>query len=595
MSDRDLVVLGISGVQRYIAESRGTADLANASAIMTMLAAAGASYVHGLPDVQLVLPHTDALTVGNDETRPVPNRIVARVPAGEGVDAAKGAEVAIRETWKTHLALVATKTLGYVNVDDFVADTPGLPDVRWVVVPADQQYEKQWREAGRAFGALKRSAPFPQIGGRTGGSGRLCDLSRRWLAVEPPKTPKHSRGKLSVANWAKRVGLDEKGEERLRFPSTRSVASAHYRKRLIELVESDEGVREHLTRLHQAVRDIDCSLERPVGGMPEKKGLLADWISRGSAAWLSRDDWDAATVKRRHPLDDTTDGEKKRDQAVTRGADAIRELRARLGKQYPGLGRPPVYLAIVAQDIDSLGERLSAHATPQEHSALSQSLSELAGKFRDDLETADLLATVVYAGGDDLLFLVPAKSALAAAKVARTSVDALTGPGQGLTASTAIVFFHEATPFSGVVQEAQRLLEQAKKARVSKDALGVAFRWHSGATREVILPWRASTDAWATDILGRFADGPARIVSPSFMADIDRDADELLALWKHHEESFQLEVARLADRHATGDPTAVKALVEAVAVLNRELEDGSSPIPLTDALKIAFAISREVR
>ena len=77
-TERDLVVLALSGVQSFISESRSTSDLASASAIMSRLSGIAARWLQEQDGAEVVFP------VETDETAGVPNRVVALVERDQG-------------------------------------------------------------------------------------------------------------------------------------------------------------------------------------------------------------------------------------------------------------------------------------------------------------------------------------------------------------------------------------------------------------------------------------------------------------------------------------------------------------------------------
>jgi CRISPR-associated protein Cmr2 len=115
---RDLVVIALSRVQRFISESRTTSDLSSASEMVARLAVAAARVCSAAgPDAQVGLP-VDAETPTGDGSRDggavgggdrgagaawggaaVPNRVVALVPAGRGRAVAADAAMQVARLW----------------------------------------------------------------------------------------------------------------------------------------------------------------------------------------------------------------------------------------------------------------------------------------------------------------------------------------------------------------------------------------------------------------------------------------------------------------------------------------------------------------
>ncbi|MGH3327504.1 MAG: type III-B CRISPR-associated protein Cas10/Cmr2, partial [Streptomycetales bacterium] len=117
----DLVVVALGGVQRFIAESRTTADLAAGSEIVVALACAVADTCER--EANLVFPGP-GFSGGRTAA---PNRVVSVAPVGKGVQVAEAAAAAARLTWSGFLR--ETYSPDPVPADEFVA---GMPEVTWV-------------------------------------------------------------------------------------------------------------------------------------------------------------------------------------------------------------------------------------------------------------------------------------------------------------------------------------------------------------------------------------------------------------------------------------------------------------------------------
>jgi CRISPR-associated protein Cmr2 len=146
----DLVLVTVGGVQRFLAESRKTVDLAGASlAVRHVVIAAANAVQECLGEAQtlagLVFPPAGALSVERG-TVPVgvTNKIVFLAPHGDGPRIARKAVEAATKRWER---LVAD---AYGNPAQ-LPPTPGMPDLAWVCVSGDDKaYKKLW-ERGQAM------------------------------------------------------------------------------------------------------------------------------------------------------------------------------------------------------------------------------------------------------------------------------------------------------------------------------------------------------------------------------------------------------------------------------------------------------------
>ena len=518
----------------------------------------------------------------------MPNRVVALLPANTGAAAAKQASIAVREAWHDWVRRVMDPS------GQYLPETPGVPNVQWVCVPAEVgEYETQWLQAQRLLAGPRGVRDFPATPDEEWRRRVLCSLAPRWPAEPqaPPRTPGHEqRTPLSAVGWVKRRWhhMNRTGG----FPSTASIASAPYRLAVMRRL-GDHDVAEAVGALDEARRAVEEVLEGAGRETPVKGIALSTpesepgaWFARSGGPWVYPEQWRPETLVREAGQDRTRDDSAKKTQiqgAVGDGLRAARRLRDLMSQ-----GRPPVqlagYLAVVVQDLDSMGLFLSGTARdaagqkitvePNEHRRVSSELLRVAAAQRDALETAELLSVPVYAGGDDLLFFSPAATALDAAEKCHEVI------GSALpTASTAVLFFHYHASIQRAMSQARDLLEQAKKVS-GKHGLAVGYLRRSGATAVSIQPWAGQEGGSSASRFGLFAREHEPRLSPQLVADLERDAGELDRLAQVSQEMpgpkaglHKAELARLVRRHADtgngGERDAVGRIAEALAWLGQ--------------------------
>ncbi len=185
-SNSSLLMLSLPGVQRYISESRTTADLVSASTQVAELARIAAAHL-AADGADVVFP-ADAQTLLLDSTAgedygALPNRIVALVPTGEGRSKAEAAAEAVRSQWRLWVGEVFPTA---------APDTPGFPDPQWVLVPPmPGGYAEQFSAAQRALAARRRVRSFRPV---LEAGQNLCSLSVRWPAVQAPINATRTQG-----------------------------------------------------------------------------------------------------------------------------------------------------------------------------------------------------------------------------------------------------------------------------------------------------------------------------------------------------------------------------------------------------------------
>jgi CRISPR-associated protein Csm1 len=153
------------------------------------------------------------------------------------------------------------------------------------------------------------------------------------------------------------------------------------------------------------------------------------------------------------------------------GAEALEEVEGRI------LGRD--LLGILKADVDFLGQIFAKGLDKDRSPARVAQLSRLMdGYFAERLPW--LLARefpaayTVYAGGDDLLLVLPWRFALDCALLLREDFEIFAGRNPNLTLSAGVAFAHPKQPLALVVEEAEEALGEAKAA--GRNRLGVFGR-----------------------------------------------------------------------------------------------------------------------
>lgn len=352
---------------------------------------------------------------------------------------------------------------------------------------------------------------------------------------------------------------------------------------------------------------------RPARPAPPRRDRTAAWLHRAAGRWVYEDAWSTGPLTREYrPGGEGPDGggdDEGFAEAVREGARAARVLAELMGER--GHRPPAAYLAVLAQDLDGMGgflrgtgrsrsgRRISADR--ERHREVSALLGRTAAEQRRRLQSEHVRGAAVYAGGDDLLALVPAAGALEAARTCREAV-----PEELPTASCAVVFFHHRDSLRQALGQAGEALEAAKSSSPDKHALAVGFIRHSGTTELCVQPWRGALpgdEASPVEDLAVFrpaetADAPR--ISPRLAWDLERSADAL-AHPDLPEAVYEKELARLVERHVrapdTGSAreyadTAARALVR-LGHRSRPAPDRRR-VPVAEA-KVAVFLRQEAR
>jgi len=381
----------------------------------------------------------------------------------------------------------------------------------------------------------------------------LCSLSPRWAAEDqpPPGLPEYEKDVLCTANWVKRRWLTQgpstpEDQERRTFPSTSSIASAPFRRRVLARLSVRE-VRRAVQRLQLVVPRGLLSREAPVPGLVWSDEL-GRWLVERAGPWVYPDAWQREPLEREYGmrLGPGVDFGRAADE----GGRAAHEL-VRVMDEAAEVEAPTPYLALLAQDVDGMGRYMSGQGaardgatlavSPARHREVSQRLGDLGRWQSEELQGAERHGVPVYAGGDDLLAFVPAASALEAAQACHDGV-----PADLPTVSSAVLFFHRRGSLRLAVAEVQALLHEAKRAEAGKHALAVGYLRRSGVREQSVQPWESRDGRSAADLFGVFRRRDRASLSPRLVSELERDGTELDTL---SDELYAAELARLVARH----------------------------------------------
>jgi CRISPR-associated protein Cmr2 len=352
----------------------------------------------------------------------------------------------------------------------------------------------------------------------------------------------------TVKRFVQREVLESEFGLRSGFPSTSEIAAASFKKRVLEaLKEGRQEVRQALDDFlkiaHPPLATVAQGavpyLENQRRGLSGAEGKLAEMLLYIDGEWLHVESW---TNERLEEAGATiTDGD------IQKAKEALRNLYQAVG------ARPAKYYALLYMDGDHMGRWLSGtHAglatlgdilhpkiraalqndpnwgsilvtkrliTPAVHAAISQALGHFAMRVVPHIVEERYPGRLVYAGGDDVLALVPLEDALAVARELRAAFsghirfvngnlevclkDAVTGyvewgngvfltMGPQATASMGMVFTHHLQPLDLALQAVRRA-EHAAKHHYGRNALAVEVLKRSGEAITVGTNWSYDT------------------------------------------------------------------------------------------------------
>lgn len=534
------------------------------------------------------------------------DRLVGPRPQPVGSGMAWAYPAASELAWKMLTARKNLRAFNQVPEPDHKCSQCGL---REALSPAPQDADP-YAELARFWDALQRvgeKAPEPderkrKLCGRVRRGDRLCSvcLTKR-LAWEAYFLNPDAKGDEGGLNDAFPHGCNTLPGHLL-FPSTASIATAPFKERILnELKRADvQPLRGALEEYVKAVETFLGVKHRffPSAAIPRLERLAASLgacdpgldgviktLLRLDGDWLYEESFDAQSFEREYAVklsNGDRDGRQRAQAALRQLVFEAREL---------GIPKPRRYYAVLAMDGDKMGDWLAGGLSsaaqseenaagtlesagssrrdvgPAYHRALSRALKEFALELVRPVVEDRHGGKLVYAGGDDVLALLPLDGLLGAMRDLRrlyagvpgdvTLADARTvmvdasgvaivregGSGQEhevrrlflpgahdpclpqahrVTISAGAAVAHVTHPFWHVVEEASDALKNDAKGgdRGDRDAWSIRVLKRSGEPQHSFGKWSYSRNGQEFDVLDNL-DAVARLfrsgLSPRFL------------------------------------------------------------------------------
>jgi len=149
------------------------------------------------------------------------------------------------------------------------------------------------------------------------------------------------------------------------------------------------------------------------------------------------------------------------------------------------------FYAVLLMDGDSLGSHMSDIS---KQANISKGLETFTNGVQAIVESHS--GFLVYAGGDDVLALLPLEDALDCAKALRDHyLDSFAAwPEINTTLSGAIEYAHIRMPLGKILSDAHDLLDDIAKERTGRDAIAVRVWKPGGQHLEWSMPWKKAID-----------------------------------------------------------------------------------------------------
>ncbi len=177
----------------------------------------------------------------------------------------------------------------------------------------------------------------------------------------------------------------------------------------------------------------------------------------------------------------------------------VKMLRKCLEALEKKLGGPPSpYYAVLLMDGDNAGRLISQmKAQGRSMADFSRGLTTFANQVQQTIYDYD--GRAVYAGGDDVLALLPIDRALQAAEKLRKLYAQSFGQGISASTSAAVVFAHHSLAMRGVLAHARYLLDEVAKEANGRASIAAAALNSSGPLWEWVSTWVDSAGSSVVD------------------------------------------------------------------------------------------------
>jgi CRISPR-associated protein Cmr2 len=510
-----LLAIGIGPVQEFIASARRSRDLWFGSWLLSEISKAAAKKIADTGELIFPSPIND---LQPDSDFSVVNKLVAQIETDNIQDFCKG----IYEAMNERLCIIAQNAFSdlkrlevkgkdairWKNADDQLAD---LIEFFWAAYPFDQSnYERVRKQTEALLSARKATRNFKRVtwgdnvpkssfdGSRESvidedvfdelKKGRLTEKELRInYGVRDPKE------RLCGISLLKRHGKPRKSSKDIdSFFSTSHVAALP----LLNRLKDKEVVKDYLRELTKpSLLNIIDNKEIKVylGHVPRNATLKPHeyfWNDNDKDPLL----YDGHLLFKERLREFFPEDDKRKGAEEALG-DFLKNA---FGKEE----YPHPYYAILHADGDRMGAVIDEQARKgkgfQEHQKLSQALSEFAGMVKEIVEV-DHDGSSIYAGGDDVLALLPLHTALQCARaLANKFQDALKGfediERKTPTLSVGIAVGHHLDPLQDTLNLAREAEKIAKKEvpnrqAPEKNALAVTLSKRSGSDRTVKGSW----------------------------------------------------------------------------------------------------------
>ena len=532
----DKIYFSLGPVQGFVAQSRRTRDLWSGSFLLSYLSACAIKEVKDnkgeilLPDVEYdpLLKWIREPERGNaPEIGTIPNRFVASADNPKAV--AKAASAVIQERWMDIADAVWTRFLadlsenGKGTKEIWNRQVRNFWEISWVVAPdiSVMNARKNWR-------IIKHLEDEP---------GDHCTMMGDWQELSG--YVRSTEGKKQKIFWEQlslRVGkFDLKDRERLcamalikrlapmipydegglpvsikNWPSTPYVSAIPWLSHVQKLPLAANIARDYA---NQVLENTENDAQRE--GISRKIESLTSFRER----FLDLDGnfyfENAVSDCKRTPLKNTPKNIKNCDEESGTMKEKRTELIKKLNDLVKIAGRPNPFYAMLLMDGDNMGKLIRGYG----ELPITKALSEFTKEVQNIVRRHD--GVTIYAGGDDVLAMLPLTKALdCSLSLSKKYMACFKDDVPGATISAGLVYAHYHIPLSTVMREAHHILDDVAKDQNGRNSIAISVLKNSGKYCQWTVTWDRLTDKEGRmridDLAFKTSEGASKQFSKSF-------------------------------------------------------------------------------
>jgi CRISPR-associated protein Cmr2 len=522
------VLMSIGPVQSYISQAKRTQDLWFGSRLLSLLAREALRHIPNY-EQSIVYPY---IAEWDTPTLSIPNRLMFRCDTHQAKNIAEKIKKEVEGKWldvahKTRQHL-QSKAYGQPIVSDEIwhRQIINWVEIHYVIVPALDDYKASNKSANEMMATRKLVRDFRQ----TYEPGFKCSITGEHEALHNPNQESYrdvQRFWKNIQRRQRNLSLIGDGEQLCslsvikriaheanpdlapdtRFPSTSSIASARFRAGIIEnwkqpdliarvhaYLHMLETLFEHFGRDKRDLYFYRQGVLNPehypfIEQIIERNGISKDKDDQLLTRFMSLDGdffyddvFQQRTIATYMRLEQVNDIEKKMG-ILEDVRNALSDLLK--ATKNAGIPKPSSYLAILSMDGDRVGSHVETFDEATQHTTFSINLVGFAqNEIRQDVEE-QVPGRVVYAGGDDVLALLPCTDVLTTADNIRKQFQVIF---PSLTISAGIAIVHRTYPLQGAVNAAKKAQDYAKET-LNGDAFAVEFLKRSGELQLGGMNW----------------------------------------------------------------------------------------------------------